>query len=141
MFLFFKQKTAYEMRISDWSSDVCSSDLVSSRLLDRRCRRPGAEPPLPGRPGETSNAPALRRPAPVVRERRHVADRGDREAHRLHRAQRRSTARARALNVDTEGTSDVLLRIPAGLLVIQLGRLEGRHARALAHVPAGRKRL
>src|SRR3546814_2237527 len=28
-FLFFKQKTAYEMRISDWSSDVCSSDLPS----------------------------------------------------------------------------------------------------------------
>src|SRR3546814_6746216 len=27
MILFFKQKTAYEMRISDWSSDVCSSDL------------------------------------------------------------------------------------------------------------------
>src|SRR3546814_4908199 len=27
MFCFFKQKTAYEMRISDWSSDVCSSDL------------------------------------------------------------------------------------------------------------------
>src|SRR3546814_3480860 len=27
-FLFFKQKTAYEMRISDWSSDVCSSDLL-----------------------------------------------------------------------------------------------------------------
>src|SRR3546814_8393123 len=27
MFFFFKQKTAYEMRISDWSSDVCSSDL------------------------------------------------------------------------------------------------------------------
>src|SRR3546814_18954854 len=29
---FFKQKTAYEMRISDWSSDVCSSDLMDSRL-------------------------------------------------------------------------------------------------------------
>src|SRR3546814_6597873 len=28
-FFFFKQKTAYEMRISDWSSDVCSSDLVA----------------------------------------------------------------------------------------------------------------
>src|SRR3546814_1954213 len=27
MFFFYKQKTAYEMRISDWSSDVCSSDL------------------------------------------------------------------------------------------------------------------
>src|SRR3546814_14547792 len=29
---FFKQKTAYEMRISDWSSDVCSSDLERQRL-------------------------------------------------------------------------------------------------------------
>src|SRR3546814_8364852 len=32
-FFFFKQKTAYEMRISDWSSDVCSSDL--QRRIDR----------------------------------------------------------------------------------------------------------
>src|SRR3546814_7831149 len=32
-FFFFKQKTAYEMRISDWSSDVCSSDLVVLELL------------------------------------------------------------------------------------------------------------
>src|SRR3546814_2869919 len=32
VFFFFKQKTAYEMRISDWSSDVCSSDLVTSHL-------------------------------------------------------------------------------------------------------------
>src|SRR3546814_19514555 len=31
LFFFFKQKTAYEMRISDWSSDVCSSDLKSRR--------------------------------------------------------------------------------------------------------------
>src|SRR3546814_3764638 len=31
MFFFFKQKTAYEMRISDWSSDVCSSDLALVR--------------------------------------------------------------------------------------------------------------
>src|SRR3546814_8094432 len=30
---FFKQKTAYELRISDWSSDVCSSDLVGSGRL------------------------------------------------------------------------------------------------------------
>src|SRR3546814_5600621 len=34
LFFFFKQKTAYEMRISDWSSDVCSSDLLRG-LLDR----------------------------------------------------------------------------------------------------------
>src|SRR3546814_9516536 len=36
---FFKQKTAYEMRISDWSSDVCSSDLTARRrtpLLGRQ---------------------------------------------------------------------------------------------------------
>src|SRR3546814_6194677 len=32
-FFFFKQKTAYEMRISDWSSDVCSSDLAGVSLL------------------------------------------------------------------------------------------------------------
>src|SRR3546814_7171406 len=32
LFFFFKQKTAYEMRISDWSSDVCSSDLFAQRL-------------------------------------------------------------------------------------------------------------
>src|SRR3546814_4951283 len=31
-FFFFKQKTAYEMRISDWSSDVCSSDLRQKTL-------------------------------------------------------------------------------------------------------------
>src|SRR3546814_16708418 len=51
---FFKQKTAYEMRISDWSSDVCSSDLPRlpqrgkprNHKIDppirRRCRRPAA---------------------------------------------------------------------------------------------------
>src|SRR3546814_14903140 len=35
-FFFFKQKTAYDMRISDWSSDVCSSDLATP------CRMPMA---------------------------------------------------------------------------------------------------
>src|SRR3546814_1311830 len=34
VFFFFKQKTAYEMRISDWSSDVCSSDLIAGRYHD-----------------------------------------------------------------------------------------------------------
>src|SRR3546814_1697546 len=34
MFFFCKQKTAYEMRISDWSSDVCSSDLNGAALID-----------------------------------------------------------------------------------------------------------
>src|SRR3546814_3872179 len=35
-FFFFKQKTAYEMRISDWSSDVCSSDLGAMAFFARR---------------------------------------------------------------------------------------------------------
>src|SRR3546814_4505545 len=51
-FFFFKQKTAYEMRISDWSSDVCSSDLIgqectrfSVTLADdvAQCDRPGIQ--------------------------------------------------------------------------------------------------
>src|SRR3546814_9031120 len=38
LFFFFKQKTAYEMRISDWSSDVCSSDLTTIYGLNDRYR-------------------------------------------------------------------------------------------------------
>src|SRR3546814_11884436 len=38
---FFKQQTAYEMRISDWSSDVCSSDLRAG--IDNRLHRPRAK--------------------------------------------------------------------------------------------------
>src|SRR3546814_2006084 len=53
MFFVFKQKTAYEMRISDWSSDVCSSDL---RLIqaERLPRGAGRCPVRPAkhRPGE-----------------------------------------------------------------------------------------
>src|SRR3546814_11402720 len=50
---FFKQKTAYEIRISDWSSDVCSSDLDEDNRDGRGQDQPGADE----RPG----APALRR--------------------------------------------------------------------------------
>src|SRR3546814_8968802 len=40
VFFFFKQKTAYEMRISDWSSDVCSSDLWASPSALSAARTP-----------------------------------------------------------------------------------------------------
>src|SRR3546814_1002654 len=40
-FFFFKQKTAYEMRISDWSSDVCSSDLVRGARSPELARASG----------------------------------------------------------------------------------------------------
>src|SRR3546814_10144968 len=36
---FFKQRTAYEMRISDWSSDVCSSDLVARHITAQSLER------------------------------------------------------------------------------------------------------
>src|SRR3546814_9157065 len=40
LFFFVKQKTAYEMRISDWSSDVCSSDLPSGEVVADVARGP-----------------------------------------------------------------------------------------------------
>src|SRR3546814_16906250 len=49
LFFFFKQKTAYEMRIRDWRSDVCSSDLLlrGGAVASRDRRAPGG--PLPQR--------------------------------------------------------------------------------------------
>src|SRR3546814_4501063 len=46
LFFFFKQKTAYEMRISDWSSDVCSSDLPETTMFSHagRCWAPAMIP-------------------------------------------------------------------------------------------------
>src|SRR3546814_8993115 len=45
LFFFFKQKTAYEMRISDWSSDVCSSDLRIAKPRPREFRERVCPPP------------------------------------------------------------------------------------------------
>src|SRR3546814_17845929 len=45
-FFFFKQKTADEMRISDWSSDVCSSDLAGARHVDLTAHLQHARPAL-----------------------------------------------------------------------------------------------
>src|SRR3546814_1150840 len=59
LFFFFKQRTSYEMRISDWSSDVCSSDLAAKLSLPllrqrvsasgERLERAGLTPRLLGR--------------------------------------------------------------------------------------------
>src|SRR3546814_1042116 len=51
LFFFFKQKTAYDMRISDWSSDVCSSDLGGGHCANRG-RRVDSGGPDRGRPCE-----------------------------------------------------------------------------------------
>src|SRR3546814_5312978 len=85
---FFKQKTAYEMRISDWSSDVCSSDLIMAEpfddLLDparlavaalRAKRRIGGEQDAFGEPDRRALAEARQRrhKQPLLPERRPVA--------------------------------------------------------------------
>src|SRR3546814_969352 len=51
IFFFFKQKTAYEMRISDWSSDVCSSDLQFLIIHAAALEKSGRAAILPGAPG------------------------------------------------------------------------------------------
>src|SRR3546814_3806711 len=59
-FFFFQQKTAYDLRISDWSSDVCSSDLLHSCGASR-------SPPAPARRLQCeSNAAARHRAQPCV---------------------------------------------------------------------------
>src|SRR3546814_4635220 len=63
-FFLFKQKTAYEMRISDWSSDVCSSDLST---FWSACPRSGRSPVGAGRVRRRTarRAPPLTGQAPV----------------------------------------------------------------------------
>src|SRR3546814_11475252 len=87
-FFFFKQKTAYEMRISDWSSDVCSSDLergladdrnrTAPRDVEERGDRQGSparpqRPPLAYSPRGAPGA-AVQRPRLPVAGRRSAAD-------------------------------------------------------------------
>src|SRR3546814_8991701 len=63
VFFFFKQKTAYEMRISDWSSDVCSSDLAGPQARDRTdgaCLRLGRRHGGRGRAAVRTIAPGQR---------------------------------------------------------------------------------
>src|SRR3546814_13873256 len=74
---FFKQNTSYELRISDWSSDVCSSDLSScrynivTRAADRRqaglCGRHVWKKSPPGRPGGAGNCGNLLSKMPFSR--------------------------------------------------------------------------
>src|SRR3546814_15740823 len=54
---FFKQKTAYDMRISDWSSDVCSSDLRSKHAISNRHHQSGLPDGHAMRTNEESRQP------------------------------------------------------------------------------------
>src|SRR3546814_19289485 len=99
IFFFFKQKTAYEMRISDWSSDVCSSDLLRQSFEDakastgaeeiesafdearRDARSIGAEPDSGSHTVDAGTAPQLR-DAPVAAP---ESSEGNAERHRIPR--------------------------------------------------------
>src|SRR3546814_14183721 len=91
-FFFFKQKTAYEMRISDWSSDVCSSDLPA-RCTEGPPPQGARRPTVPDEGGVAAG----RRPAdrdrlagrrPAVRSRAANAARRHRPRQALHDRQR-----------------------------------------------------
>src|SRR3546814_3413520 len=60
-FFFFKQKTAYEMRISDWSSDVCSSDLLFEAMMstNRTSFVPALHSPVNSETGEMFVLPPI----------------------------------------------------------------------------------
>src|SRR3546814_2394076 len=61
MFFFFKQKTAYEMRISDWSSDVCSSDLADAAISSSGAKPRRRHPPIRITTGQRPGSAARRR--------------------------------------------------------------------------------
>jgi DnaJ-domain-containing protein 1 len=84
---------------------------------DRKRRKPGREgdPSAARNEMKTLDAAALRRTAAVVRDRRHVADRGDGEAHRLPERAARLTARTRTLNFDFERADAMFLRLAASI--------------------------
>src|SRR3546814_1639175 len=63
VFFFFKQKTAYEMRISDWSSDVCSSDLAEIKAEAASWQVPGIDPDT-GEATTRAGLPTDRFPSP-----------------------------------------------------------------------------
>src|SRR3546814_12896305 len=122
LFFFFKQKTAYEMRISDWSSDVCSSDLMGmdrggveplkveerNRGVDHEAEDPGAEHVPEGDRDEAHQGPAQRAhprcpvaQAPMLprlvaeHDQRHDLERAERRTDRHHREIARASCRER----------------------------------------------
>src|SRR6267143_1486941 len=93
-------------------------------------RSPPARSPRPAGDREL-HAAAFGRAAAVMRDRRHIADRGDRKTDRLEGAQRRFTPRARALDLDVEGAHAMLHGLAPGILGGNLGGIGRRFARPL----------
>src|SRR3954447_19596597 len=87
-------------------------------------------------PGGASDAPTLAGAAAVVRDRRHVTDGGDVEAHGLQRAQRRLAPRTRAAHHDLQLLHPVLAGLAAGILGRDLRRIRGGLPAALEALAA-----
>src|SRR3546814_4245064 len=104
--LFFKQKMAYEMRISDWSSDVCSSDLVEVRIKRAIAGVKATDHydvGVPAGPGQILSGPGLYEPrlkrTPIPRETdrtRRMSPRGE----ALMRLQRRARSARIVMSAD-----------------------------------------
>src|SRR3546814_3507980 len=85
----FKQKTAYELRISDWSSDVCSSDLFRlypARTAGRGGRHRCVELPDPDRPVESRTGAGCRQCDDLQTQRSHLAERAETGGDQIGRA-------------------------------------------------------
>src|SRR3546814_4770829 len=128
MVFFFKQKTAYEMRISDWSSDVCSSDLSAG----------GRDPPR-DRIGLASRRRLARRriereeldPAPKASERQPLASFGIDDEVRIDRVE----------IVLGRGHDDEPMILPAVIRGFRIERGAGRKADGRAVGAEGRDRI
>src|SRR3546814_1666049 len=123
-FFFFKQKTAYEMRISDWSSDVCSSDLRDSAGFPAR----------PGRPGSRGLVLPFYRPALSIPGRRFwpAPDGGDGVGVSLHHVGKYVSDRGlRGMGRSEEHTSELqsLMRISYAVFCLK----KKKHINTLRH--------
>src|SRR3546814_4031147 len=79
VFFFFKQKTAYDMRISDWSSDVCSSDLAGQFLRLRHLAQQDIGPAV-ARIGRKRAFKPVDRALIILRRKRRLAGAGERRS-------------------------------------------------------------
>src|SRR3546814_7160034 len=149
VFFFFKQKTAYEMRISDWSSDVCSSDLVDigvadhelleDVVLDRPVERRPVDPLLLARDdeeGEDRNHRAVHRHADrhlverdAVEQYLHILDAVDRDPRLADVADdAHMVAVIAAVGRQIEGNAEALLPRRQIAEIESVRILGGRHA-------------
>src|SRR3546814_12411894 len=148
-FFFFKQKTAYEMRISDWSSDVCSSDLrratrwSGSARPVRTGKRPGDCDAVPGSVYSVRASARRRRIARPVPHARAMTTAAELYAQAVAALNRSDWARAHALaaRVLAQATDSAGVQFVAGVAAMSLGPLPAAAAPPPRDTPLDRKSL